>query len=309
MTPETIKISIASLADSSLRQYDSALKKWWNFCSLTNTAFFSAEITDILKFLTREFENGASYGTINSLRSAIALILGPEIGENTNVKRFCKGVSRLRPVRPKYDVTWDPKIVLDFLSKWYPNDTISLQQLSEKLATLLALTTGHRIQTLIAIDIKNITKSEKQIEIKIPAQLKTSGPRKVQPNLILPFYSENPSICVASTLLVYLERSNNLRQNITNLFISWKKPHKAVTTQSLSRWIKNTLQESGLDTSIFSAYSTRHASTSAANRNGVNIDLIRKTAGWTPASQTFNRFYNLQVTENRDTFAKTILKL
>jgi hypothetical protein len=109
---ETINICIASLSASSLRQYDSALKKWWIFCYQTETPVLSATIPELLRFLTSEFQNGAAYGSINSLRSAIALILGPHIGEDSPIRRFCKGASKLRPAQPKYNTTWDPKTVL-----------------------------------------------------------------------------------------------------------------------------------------------------------------------------------------------------
>lgn len=110
---------------------------------------FDATIPCVLKFLSEQFEEGASYGTINTYRSALAQILGPEIGENSSIKTFCKGASNLRPPGAKYDCTWDPKLVLECLSKWHPNEEISSEQLSLKLATLLALTTGHTMQTLL----------------------------------------------------------------------------------------------------------------------------------------------------------------
>ncbi|RLU24073.1 hypothetical protein DMN91_004282 [Ooceraea biroi] len=220
MSPATIKINIASLSNSSLRQYNVGLKKWWKFCLSTNTGVFLASINQVLRFLTNEFENGASYGPINSFRSAVALILGPEIGSNPDIKRFCKGASNLRPALPRYNVTWDPKIVLDSISKWFPNEEIPLQHLSGKLATLLALTTGQRLQTLIAIDIRNIEKTEEHIAIKIPAHLKTSGHQRLQPNLILPFYPEDPTICVARALEIYLDRTRHLRNETTSPFIS-----------------------------------------------------------------------------------------
>ncbi|KAB0801731.1 hypothetical protein PPYR_03917 [Photinus pyralis] len=49
--------------------------------------------------------------------------------------------------------------------------------------------------------------------------------------------------------------------------------HKA-TAQTLSRWIKIILQKSGVDVTKFSAYSTRHAATSAASRKGLNLILF-----------------------------------
>lgn len=204
-------------------------------------------------------DKGASYGSINSLRSAISLILGSGLGENLDVKRFCKGVSKTRPPRPKYDSTWNPKIVLDFISKWFPNNEISLKNLTLKVVTLLALTTGQRMQTLAAINVSNIENLIDRIDIKILKILKTSGPNRVQPNLVLPFFNEDFSICVASALSEYVNRTEVIRGHETSLFISWKKPHKTVSEQSLSRWIKEVLHLSGLDTSKFSAYSTRHS--------------------------------------------------
>ena len=64
------------------------------------------------------------------------------------------------------------------------------------------------------------------------------------------------------------------------------------------------MSQSGVDVNVFSAYSTRHAATSAAKRKGVNIDIIRKTAGWTKDSETFARFYDQQVVVEADQFAE-----
>lgn len=224
------------------------------------------------------------------MRSAISLIIGPEIGQNEIIKRFFKGLAKLRPPRPKYESTWDPRLVLDYFKNWH-NDGLTLDMLSKKLATLLALVTGQRMQTLALINIKNIVLKETLIEIKIPDNIKTSKPGKVQPTLNLPFYKDNLNICPATTLQSYLERTKELRGNTLFLFISFKKPFKRASTQTLSRWVKSILGDSGIDTNLFSAHSTRHASTSAASRKDINIDTIRKSAGWTEKSATFTRFY------------------
>lgn len=170
---------ISSLSESSVRlQYELAYRKWWSYCQQNRIGFFTISIFNILSFLTKEFHKGASYGTINSYRSAIAFILGPEIGQDNRIKKFCRGVSKKRSPKPKYNFTWDPKIVLDFLSKWTPNNELCLEKLSLKLVKLLALITGHRFQTLSLIDIHNIEKTRNLIEIKIPARIKTSDPRR-----------------------------------------------------------------------------------------------------------------------------------
>lgn len=114
-------------------------------------------------------------------------------------------------------------------------------------------------------------------------------------------------LCVASTLKQYLAKTKEFRNNEKSFFISFRRPYKPVGSQTLGRWIKEVFIKCGIDTDIFKAYSVRHASTSAANRKGLDISVIKKTAGWTANSGTFAKFYNLPLIENRDAFAKTIL--
>ncbi|KAK2578362.1 hypothetical protein KPH14_000929, partial [Odynerus spinipes] len=83
-------------------------------------------------------------------------------------------------------------VVLDEFIKWGPNDSLRLDTLTRKLVTLLALTTGHRMQTLTFIDIRNFVLRGDRLEIKIVERVKTSAINKVQPLLILPFFKENP---------------------------------------------------------------------------------------------------------------------
>ena len=164
------------------------------------------------------------------------------------------------------------------------------------------------MQTLALIEINEIKNCEKKIEIKISAPIKTSKPGRCQPLLVLPFF-ENADICVAQALIDYVERTKVMRKKEVKLFISFKKPHKPVGSQTLSRWIKHVLDGSGIDTAQFSAYSTRHASTSTAKSMGVSIDLIRSTAGWTKDSSTFTKFYDLKIIDDKETFAKAVISL
>lgn len=269
---------------------------------------FETSIPNVINFLTDQYNSGAQYGTINSCRSALALILGSEISTDDRVKRFIKGIFRLRPPLPRYNLTWDVSVVLNFLGNLYPNEDISLQMLSKKLLTLLALVTAHRLQTLSKIKINNIQVSENEIVIKIPDLIKTSRAGSTQPLLVVPFFHERPQVCPAKTLTDYLSTTSNLRGGVSTLFISFRRPHRAVTTQSLSRWIKNTLSDSGIDASIFTAHSTRHAATSMAHKMGVSLDIIRKTAGWSGDSDTFAKFYNRYITnQSSDSFARSII--
>lgn len=299
---------LASLSSNSIKQYDVCLKRWFAYSRDNHLNFYEESIPSILSFLTYLFNSGSQYGSLNSYRSALAMLMGSNVSNDDRVTRFFKGVFRLRPPTPKYDITWDTSLVLDELAKWYPNEELSLEKLSRKCAMLLALTTAHRVQTLSKICIQNIVESDLQLTIKIPDLIKTSRVGVNQPTLHLPFFSQKPQICPAKTLLAYLDKTRGLRRDCNYLFISHRKPHAIVGPQSISRWIKSTLDECGVDVSIFSAHSTRHASTSRARLLGLSVDTIRKTAGWSGTSSTFARFYDRTIVSNQnDSLARLII--
>nr|CAI5850333.1 unnamed protein product [Callosobruchus analis] len=187
-----------------------------------------------------------------------------------------------------------------------PNSDISLENLTKKLAVLLALCTGQRVQTLSSIETLNIVTIGDRIEIKIPKRLKTSGKNKPQPTLILPFYHHEEAICPARTLQHYLQETKTIRACTENLFITYKKPIRNATAQTISRWIKTMLEKSGVDTNRYTAHSTRHASASAAARKGFSYDTIRTAAGWTKKSQVFANFYQRPLVSN-EVFANAVL--
>lgn len=294
---------ISSLSSSSLKQYNVAIKKWWGYCRNNNIDLFKAPTPVLLKFLTEQsFHNSASYSTLNTYRSALAIIYGKQFSEDDLVTRFFRGIYRMKPCLPKYSATWDPNIVLDHLSNLYPNEELDLELITKKLVTLLALSTAQRVQTLSLIRIDNIKRNSSNLEIFIDDLIKTSAPGRLPPRLILPFFPNKYQICPAKTLLSYLDLTKTYRDKpkTERLILTFKKPIHNASSSTISRWIKNTLFNSGIDTTIFSAHSVRHASTSAANRKGISIDVIKRTAGWTGNSLVFSKFYNRPLLGVRD---------
>ena len=76
--------------------------------------------------------------------------------------------------------------------------------------------------------------------------------------------------------------------------MSFIKPHKAVTSSTIARWLRLTLEQSGIDSSIFGAHSIRGASASAAAKGGITTEDILKAANWSSES-FFQRFYHKEV--------------
>lgn len=290
-----------------MAQYNTTYKQWWEFCNNNNVDYFTGDVSKVILFFNNLFkEKTILYGTFNSHRAALALILPGDIGSNLMLKRYFKGLCRLRPSKRKYHCIWNPDKVINLLSKFYPNEELSLENLSMKLVTLLALTTGQRMQTISLIKVENVVITENGIKILIPDSIKTTKHNTYQPYLNIPFFENKMEVCVSSVLYAYVERTVGIRGDIENLILTSRAPYRKATTQTISRWIKKCLSLAGINPSLFTAYSTRHASTSAAFHRGVSLDIIRKTAGWTEKSRTFAKFYNLPLDES-NTFAGAIL--
>ncbi|XP_067216270.1 uncharacterized protein [Linepithema humile] len=259
---ESLEIMIASLANSTIKQYESSLRQWKTYCERKDLNLFEPTCDNVIQFLTECFRTGASYGTLNSHRSAISLISENKIGEASLITRFLKGVFRLKPARPRYAFTWDVSIVLRHLETLSPLKDLSLRVLTQKTAMLLALCTAQRAQTLTSITINNIIKLPGRLEIRVPDIIKTSGPGKFQPLLIIPAFIEKPELCLMHSVIRYLEVTAKLRGNIQQLFITTRKPYRAINTQTFSQWIKSVLRESKIDTSIFSSSHSSFRTTS-----------------------------------------------
>jgi len=304
--PAALEATLASISEATIAQYTKPLRLWWIFCKQKNIDCFSPPVTLFLEFLASLLPQAGSYSTLNTYRSAISLLSLEELGSHTLVKSFFKGVAVLKPQRPRYEFIWDPSPVLAHLASWFPHESLTLKTISYKLVTLLALTTAQRMQTLAAIRLSNITFADVLL-IKITARLKTSGIGRSQPLLSFRPFSDKPELCVYSLVKCYLEMTQGLRQEDCDIFfISFCSPHKPVSAQTLGRWVKSRLSAAGIDTSVFSAHSTRHASTSFAASRDVNVDEIRRTAGWSKSSEVFARFYNRPIV-NGNSFQSAIL--
>lgn len=72
----SLNLMLASLSDSTIKQYSVTFKLWWVFCKQNNIDLFGTSISAIISFLTEQFDKGSSYSTLNTHRSALSLLLG-----------------------------------------------------------------------------------------------------------------------------------------------------------------------------------------------------------------------------------------
>lgn len=105
----------------------------------------------------------------------------------------------------------------------------------------------------------------------------------------------------------YITKTHSLRSD-SRLLISYTKPLKPVTNSTVARWIRSTLQDAGIDVSIFSAHSSRTASTSYSANAQLPLANILKAGGWANA-RTFAKHYKKPISGNLVKLFRLILTL
>ena len=257
-------------------------------------------MNNVLQFLTELFDSYLGYSGINTAKSALSSVVtlsdsDSRIGKHQLIKRFMRGVFNLRPSVPRYTETFDAAQVLNYLRQ-IDIEEISLRQITLKTTMLIALLSGQRVQTLWALRIHNVKHYDNKVEFYIDS-LSTLCFNK--------YPVEN--ICVVRHVRKYIDMTKEIR-NDDSFFISFQKPHKNVSTETISRWIRLALKQSGVDTEKFKAHSTRSASASAALSQGVPVDIIMGRVGWS-SERTFAKFYNKSVDSDTCTYESRISDL
>lgn len=122
---------------------------------------------------------------------------------------------------------------------------------------------------------------------------------KKTPEVTYASYKDNKVLCVVNTLNDYMERSRPWREEPDKglLFLSYISPHKPVESSSISRWLKDVLEEAGIDIKTFKAHSTRSASTSKASLLSLSEKEIPKRGIWSGRT-LLQKHYHKEISSN-----------
>ena len=109
---------------------------------------FNSSTPVVLKYLSKFYEEGKSYSSINTAKSAISSVCGllknRDIGNEIIVKRFLRGIFTRRPNLPRYGAIWDVNTVFNYISSLSSNDELTLLTLSEILSIRLPCSPQNR---------------------------------------------------------------------------------------------------------------------------------------------------------------------
>ena len=283
LNENTVQTLLASWRDGTKNNYRPFLNQWLEFCSEKSISPLSPPLQYPLNFLQILYDKGKTFSQINTACSALSVIINygnPTFGKIPAVKRFMKGVFELRPTFPKHFYIWDVNKVFQYFRSLPNLEDLSLKQITLKLVVLLTLLSGgQRCQTLHSICIDSLKVINNTLHITINKKLKQTRPGKHMKPLVFKAYPLEKKLCVLSHINIYLEKTEVLRQNTKQLFVSHIRPHKAVSRDTISRWVKEVLQSSGIDTSIFTPHSCRSAASSKCKSSGFSLKTIIDNAG------------------------------
>ena len=118
-------------------------------------------------------------------RSTLSAIL-PKINGQTFVKderasRMIKGIFKLHPSLPKYIVTYDPDIILQYMDSLPAKKLLSMDVLTKKLCALLSLLSGQRRQTIISLKVDRSVLAHGTYTFYIDTIQKTTRPGEYKP--------------------------------------------------------------------------------------------------------------------------------
>ena len=298
------KLMAASWRVGTQKDYSAKFSKFSSWCSEREIDPYSATIAQCADFLSYLFQSGLKYRTIAGYRSMLSAILPPVegtvVGQHPDILRLLKGVFNTRPPEKRLVPEWDLGKVLGLLtsSQFEPIHKVSLKHLTLKSVFLAAISTFRRCGDLQALRIDegfmNIV--QEGIIFVREGLSKQDRPGHFGKQIFIPCFKKNIKLDPKRAMQAYIKRTSQFRNGENKLFLSFNKPHKAVSSQTISSWIVSVIRQAyGNQTDLkVKAHSTRAIGPSWALFKGASLNSVLEAADWS-SDMTFKKFYYRQM--------------
>lgn len=308
------------LRSSTRGCYDARARAFASWCSSKSIDPASATVGQVADFFLTLFKRGLSIHTLRGYRSAIGAIHrgfsdGSLVGNSIHLYRLFKSFFLARPPTKRLIPSWSLPTVLRALTRapFEPLSEASFKMLTIKTTFLLAICSGQRCSAISALSIapghlrwenrgvrlipharfiaKNQTLSSPSVEIFIPRLVRAHS---THPDRLL---------CPIRCLKWYLSHAERIRpEGVDSLLIATTPPHNAISSATVSRWLRQAIEEAGpsaLRGGPIRAHDTRALATSWALFNGAPVADIIRAAYWAN-SNTFIAKYLRDVLATED---------
>lgn len=225
---------------------------------------------------------------------------GISVGQHPDIIRLLKGVFNTRPPEKRLVPEWDLRKVLDFLTSktFEPISKVSLKYLTLKSVFLAAISTFRRCSDLQALKINQgfMSVVQEGIIFVRDGLSKQDRPGHIGKQIFIPCFKKNVKLDPKRAIQAYIKRTDEFRNGENRLFLSFNKPHKAVSCQTISSWIVSVIKQAYDEHSEIKvkAHSTRAIGPSWALAKGASLSSILEAADWS-RDATFKKFYYRQL--------------
>ena len=298
LSATAIELINGSTRDSTKKKYNSIVGKWQRYCEI-NHHELQATTTTFANFLAQEFNRDLKHSYLRSYTAALAGYTSAV--DNTILQKLLKGIHNKRPSTPRYSAIWDVNIVLAYIGAMTTN---TFRDMTLKMAALLMLLSGNRVNMLSHLKVTNMFINENECTFIFDEVLKTTVPGESTKPMVFRAYPEDGSLCPVKNIWRYLEARNEKSGN-DQLFVITMKPFTPAKSDTIANWLKKVLDLAGINTGKYSAHSYRSSSTSAAAFGGVSIGTILRSASWKNVEvfkkhylRELEEVYNLEGEEN-----------
>ena len=163
----------------------------------------SGHVSEVVYFLAHLFKEGYQYCLLNSYHSAVSSVYesvdGCEVGQQPLI-------SRVRSPQPHYKTMWDVTKVLNYIESLSVTESLSLRDLTWKLAMILTLTRSSRSTDLVKLDLRFRRLSPEGVVFQdagLAKQLRVGKPRA---EFFFPAF-ENEALCPMAMLRAYKQKT------------------------------------------------------------------------------------------------------
>ena len=136
---------------------------------------------------------------------------------------------------------------------------------------------------------------DNKVAIPIMSLIKQTKLTKHMAPLCFQTYNKESKLYIVSHLTEYLKRTKSFG-NTDKLFLTCSKSYRAASKDTISRWCKSIMKESGISIYNYTSHSSRDVASSYPKSLRVSLSKIIQSAVW-KSERTFAQFYEKQIEE------------
>ena len=300
----------ASLArrPSSRANYQLKWATYRSWCHSQGNSVSRPTLSKVADFLCwLRSARGLSVSSIKGYRSMLSVVFRfhlPSLSSHPVLRDLLRSFRLSSAERLLLPPAWDLAVVLRFLnsSAFEPLSQAPLHALSQKTLFLLALATAKRVGELQALSSVVTFVGRDGCLSYVPQfvakseSLTRSIPRSFLVKSLSDFAAgldEDLLLCPVRALRFYLDRTRPIAPVRHRLFVSPRRPSRAMSKNAVSFFLREVIHEAGAsrpEVGSVRAHEIRGVSTSVAFHRNWSVSAVLESATWS-SSSVFSSFY------------------